>query len=142
MQQVSFEEVLEIILSKDARYHRDAYFFLREALDHTHTAMGKETRSGQNRHVTPAQLLEGIREFALEQYGPMALTVLAEWNIRSCKDFGEIVFIMVEHSLLAKTEKDSREDFEGGYDFYEAFRKPFLPQSSIDSTKNSVKLKP
>jgi uncharacterized repeat protein (TIGR04138 family) len=128
MQPISFEEILEHILTQDTRYHRDAYFFVREALDHTHKTMGKETKSGQNRHVTAHQLLEGIREFALDQFGPMAMTVFEEWNIRSCKDFGEIVFVMVEHSLLAKTEKDTREDFESGYDFYEAFRKPFLPQ--------------
>ena len=131
MQQVSFEEVLDQILSEDTRYHRDAYFFVREALDHTQKAVGKETRSGQIRHVSPKELLAGIRAFALEQYGPMAITVFEEWNIRSCKDFGEIVFIMVEHSLLAKTEKDSRADFDPGYDFYETFRKPFLPQNKI-----------
>ncbi len=129
MQPISFEEILEHILTQDTRYHRDAYFFVREALDHTHKTLGRETKSKQARHVTAQQLLEGIREFAIEQFGPMAMTVFEEWNIRSCKDFGAIVFIMVEHSLLAKTEKDSREDFEHGYDFYDAFRKPFLPKA-------------
>ena len=129
MQQVSFEEVLDQILAKDTRYHRDAYFFLREALDHTQKVVGKETKSGQIRHVTPQELLSGIREYALEQFGPMAITVFEEWNIRTCKDFGEIVFIMVEHSLLAKTDKDTPADFEPGYDFHEAFRKPYLPAS-------------
>ena len=131
MQQVSFEEVLDQIIADDARYHRDAYFFVREALDHTQKVVGKETKSGQIRHVSPKELLEGIRDFALEQFGPMAITVFEEWNIRSCKDFGAIVFIMVEHSLLAKTEKDTRADFEAGYDFYETFRKPFLPKEKI-----------
>jgi uncharacterized repeat protein (TIGR04138 family) len=59
----------------------------------------------------------------------MAITVLDEWAIRSCKDFGEIVFNMVEIELLAKTEQDSREDFVEGYDFEQAFRLPFLPSS-------------
>src|SRR5882757_8954723 len=131
MQQVSFEEVLEQILAKDTRYHRDAYFFVREALDHTQKVVVKETKGGQIRHVTPQELLSGIREYALDQFGPMAITVFEEWNIRSCKDFGEIVFIMVEHSLLAKTDKDTRADFEAGYDFYETFRKPFLPKEKI-----------
>ena len=57
----------------------------------------------------------------------MTLTVLHEWGLRSCEDFGEIVFNMVEANLLAKTETDSREDFKAGYDFHEAFRQPFLP---------------
>ena len=131
MQPISFEEILEHILSQDARYHRDAYFFIREALDHTQKIVGKETRGGQIRHVTPRELLEGIREYALEQFGPMAMTVFEEWNVKSCKDFGELVFIMIEHSLLAKTEKDTREDFAAGYDFYDAFRKPFLPREKV-----------
>ncbi|MBC8097592.1 MAG: hypothetical protein H7Y43_17455, partial [Akkermansiaceae bacterium] len=63
--------------------------------------------------------------------GPMAITVLEEWGIRTCQDFGEIVFNMVEVGLLAKTEKDTRDDFQGGYAFEDAFRKPFLPQSKL-----------
>jgi len=126
MQEVSFEEALEKILADDSRYPRDAYLFLREALDYTQKLVGKEN-GGKVRHVTGQELLEGIRKFALEQFGPMALTVLEEWGVRTCRDFGELVFNMVESGLLAKTETDSRTDFEGGYDFFEAFRKPFLP---------------
>jgi uncharacterized repeat protein (TIGR04138 family) len=37
------------------------------------------------------------------------------------------VFTMVEHSLLKTSEQDSRDDFKGGYDFFEAFCQPFLP---------------
>jgi uncharacterized repeat protein (TIGR04138 family) len=139
MQPISFEEILEHILSQDTRYHRDAYFFVREALDHTQKIVGKETRSGQIRHVSGQELLAGIREFALEQFGPMAITVFEAWNIRSCKDFGEIVFVMIEHSLLAKTEKDTRQDFETGYDFYEAFCKPFLPREKIAANDRESK---
>jgi len=39
---------------------------------------------------------------------------------------------MVEIGLLAKTEKDSREDFDGGYEFEVAFRKPFLPSHKLN----------
>jgi uncharacterized repeat protein (TIGR04138 family) len=129
MQAVSFEEVLEQILAKDKRYHRDSYLFVREALDHTQKAVGKQTKGGHIRHVSGQELLSGIREYALEQFGPMVITVFEEWGIRSCADFGEMVFVMVEHSLLAKTDKDTRADFENGYDFQEAFRKPFLPEA-------------
>jgi uncharacterized repeat protein (TIGR04138 family) len=128
MQEVSFEEGYAKIRAKDQRYPRDAYLFVREALDHTQKTIGKDDR-GRPRHVTGQELLQGIREFALAQFGPMAITVLDEWAIRSCKDFGEIVFNMVEIELLAKTEQDSREDFVEGYDFEQAFRLPFLPSS-------------
>lgn len=246
MQEVSFEEALEIITIKDPRYPREAYLFVREALDHTQRTLTKD-RLGNIRHVSGQELLAGIRDFASTQFGPMAMMVLEEWGIRSCQDFGEIVFNMVEtggsptlcvdditdlksfvgrlqrrsdplssflwqslseaartklaadltgpesrevltaelnqlirsgplyqedrfsaialspenkclvghplkgvplaqfnrlllesaypqeiarsHGLLAKTKNDTRADFEGGYDFYEAFRKPFIPPS-------------
>jgi hypothetical protein len=57
----------------------------------------------------------------------MALLVLNEWGVSRCEDFGEIVFNMVEHDLLARTDDDSRDDFKGGYSFEEAFRQPYLP---------------
>ena len=63
----------------------------------------------------------------------MTATVFEEWDIRHCRDFGEIVFNMVEIGLLAKTEKDTRNDFQNGYDFTDAFRKPFWPQSKSNS---------
>ncbi len=128
MHGINFDEVLDQIVARDARYTREAYIFVREALDHTQKIVGKPTRDDLPRHVTGQQLLAGIREYALQQYGPMALTVLQESGICRCEDFGEIVFNMVENSLLAKTEQDSREDFKGGYDFDEAFRAPFVPR--------------
>ena len=126
MQVTTFEEVLEKIIDRDPRYHRDAYHFLREALDFTQKKAGKVPKD-EIRHVTGQTLLVGIREYALNEFGPMTLTVFEEWGVRTCEDFGEIVFNMVESGLLAKTEEDSRADFKNGYDFAEAFRQPFLP---------------
>ena len=126
MQPVDFEETLGKILKQDRRYRREAYLFVREALDFTQKIVA-ESNKDQVRHVTGQELLEGIRQFALQQFGPMAMLVLNEWGVKICEDFGEIVFNMVESGMLAKTEKDSREDFRGGYDFYEALRQPFTP---------------
>ncbi len=130
MHEITFEEALEQILAKDPRFHRDAYYFVREALDFTQKHVSKEHR-GRIRHVTGQELLDGIRQFALSQFGPMTLTVLDEWGVRQPSDFGEIVFNMVEIGLLAKTDKDSRADFERGYSFDDAFRKPFLPSNKL-----------
>jgi uncharacterized repeat protein (TIGR04138 family) len=128
MQEISFEQTLAEIRAKDPRYQRDAYLFVREALEHTQKTVAKDPR-GRIRHVTGQELLAGIRDYALAQFGPMAKTVLEEWGVRRGEDFGEIVFNMVEAGWLAKTNKDSRADFAGGYDFDEAFVKPFLPKS-------------
>jgi len=126
MHAANFEETVEKIATRDSRYAREAYYFVRDALDHTQKLLG---RSGKEEihHVTGQELLEGTRAYALQQYGPMVITVFHEWGIRHCEDFGEIVFNMVEASILAKTEKDTREDFKNGYDFLEAFRRPFVP---------------
>lgn len=130
MQPINFEQVLQKIVELNPRYHRDAYLFMREALEHTQSKMGKPKRD-EVRHVSGKDLIEGIRCYAIEQFGPMVPTVFSEWGILSCEDFGDIVFIMIEHNILAKNDKDSRDDFKGGYTFFEAFQKPYLPASKI-----------
>ena len=137
MQEINFDEKVEMILTKDSRYARDAYAFVRESLDFTQKTIGKENR-GQVRHITGQELLDGIRQFALAQFGPMAVTVLEEWGVHNSRDFGEIVFNMVEIELLAKTEKDNRDDFNHGYDFTDAFRKPFWPPSKVNAEAKPV----
>lgn len=126
MQPINFEEVLETILAKDSRYHREAYLFVREGLDYTQKTVGRASKN-EIRHISGQELLGGLREYGLAQYGPLTRTVLDEWGVHRCADFGEIVFNMVEFGLLSKTEQDSREDFKSGYDFQEAFSQPFLP---------------
>jgi len=130
MQTVKFEEAIEKILQRDQRYSRAAYSFVQEALNYTQkklAASGKE----EPRHVSGQELLRGIRAHALQEFGPMALAVFHEWGVRSCEDFGEIVFNMVESNFLKKTDQDSRADFKGGYDFHEAFVQPFLPARKL-----------
>lgn len=140
---IDVEQVLDAILAKDTRYHRDAYYFVRDALDVAQKKFTKPSgRTGADKpaHVSGQQLLEGIRAHALEQFGPLTLMVLDEWGVRRGEDFGEIVFNMVESSLLGKTEKDSREDFKGGYDFHEAFRKPYLPKAKASPDQPASKV--
>jgi uncharacterized repeat protein (TIGR04138 family) len=136
MQEVNFDEVLDKILAHDSRYTRDAYHFLREALDFTQKQISKERKS--KAHVTGQELLEGIRQYALQQFGPMTVTVFDEWGIRQCEDFGEMVFIMIEGGLLAKTEQDTREHFHGGYNFTEAFEKPYWPENRLKAERKKA----
>jgi len=150
MQELTFEEALEKILAHDTRYHREAYGFVRNALDYTRklTARDQTPRTGfaseavkvrgADRHVTGPELLEGIRQQALGEFGPMAMTVFEEWGVRCCRDFGEIVFNLVEIGQFSKTAEDSRADFDG-YDFSDAFRKPFLPASKLKLNDPAIK---
>jgi uncharacterized repeat protein (TIGR04138 family) len=126
MKQGDFQETLERIVAEDPRYDEQAYHFLREALDFTIKLLEKPPE-GRGRHVSGSELLDGIRQFALKEYGPIAYTVLRTWGITRCEDFGELVFNMVRHGLLGKTDDDRKEHFAGGYDFDSAFRRPFRP---------------
>lgn len=73
------------------------------------------------RHVTGQQLCLGLREFALERYGPLAPNVLRHWNIHRTEDFGRIVYLLIEAEQLARSADDSIDDFHSVYDFQEAF---------------------
>ncbi len=112
---VDFFKKINDITKRDARYKADAYEFVMEALWFT------QKKLRRNGHVTGKELLEGIRDFGLEQFGPMTETVFQNWGITKTEDFGEIVFNMVEHGLMNKTESDSRQDFKNVYNFKEAF---------------------
>ncbi|MBN1558372.1 MAG: hypothetical protein JW951_09530 [Lentisphaerae bacterium] len=124
-----FLEDVKRICASDTRYDPEAYFFIREALDYT-VKLYNKPREGAGRHVSGRELLEGLRRYALKEYGPMALTVLRRWGVSSTDDVGEIVFNLVACKRLGKTDSDSREDFHNGYDFRDAFRDPFLPANA------------
>lgn len=124
MRKPSFQEAMEEILREDPRYGEQAYLFVRSALDFTIKLFSKPLE-GPGRHVSGGELLEGIRQFALQEYGAMTKTVLNRWGIRRTEDFGEIVFRLVDKGVLGKTDEDRKEDFAGGYDFDEVFRAPF-----------------
>jgi uncharacterized repeat protein (TIGR04138 family) len=122
-----FSEVVDLIRRESPRFDKGAYFFVKQALDHTLKSIKKEGEARATPHVSGQELLGGIREFALQQYGPMTYTVLERWGVRRCEDFGDIVFHLVEYGVLGKTDQDRREDFTGGYDFRDAFVRPFEP---------------
>lgn len=105
------------VFEKDKRYDLEAYSFVMSALGFTTKKLGRKG------HVSGGELLEGIKEYALEEFGPMARTVLEYWGIKKTSDFGEIVFNMINAGVLGKTEKDSKEEFTDRFDFKDAFDK-------------------
>jgi uncharacterized repeat protein (TIGR04138 family) len=68
MQELTFETTLALILAKDPRYESEAYLFVKDALDYTQKLVIKPSRD-EIRHVSGQELLEGIRAFALTQFG-------------------------------------------------------------------------
>jgi len=126
MREIAFIEIVKKICAKDEHYDMEAYIFMREALDYTIKKLEKPDK-GPDRHVSGQELAEGIRKYALEQFGPITFKVLSSWGIHRTEDFGEIVFNLVNAGELGKTDDDKRDDFNDSYDFYEVFKKPFLP---------------
>ncbi len=119
MDSSSPQERFQSLLRNDKRFKPEAYNFVFEALDHTvRTKYGDcdETAAPSSQHVTGPDLLEGIRELALEMFGCLAGTVIDCWGIEKSDHFGDIVFNLVEYGLMGSQDSDSKEDFSGGYD--------------------------
>ncbi len=124
-----FADIVALICKEDSRFDRKAYDFVRLGLDHTVKEIRRKdgTRPEKSRHVSGPELLDGLRIYALDQYGPLAKTVLNAWGVKRCRDFGDIVFNLIEHNVFSKTDSDRPEDFADVFDFDEAFVKPFQP---------------
>ncbi len=90
MQKIGFAEALDSIVASDPRYHRDAYVFLRDALDFT-TKQQKKIKGTTVRHVAGPELLDGVRQYALKEFGPLVITVFDNWGIHCCEDIGHMV---------------------------------------------------
>jgi uncharacterized repeat protein (TIGR04138 family) len=97
---------IDEILERDTRYRVEAYQFVLEALGYT------LRRSGREGHVTAAELMQGIRDYALDQFGSLAKTVLNHWGITHSSQFGDLVFNLIDAELLGRRAEDRREDFD------------------------------
>lgn len=92
-----------------------AYIWVLRVVDETLRRLGREG------HIEAAELLEGHRELALREFGPMAYEVQRHWGLTSTSDVGRLVFELVAAGLLGKTEDDAIEAFEDVYDFHDVF---------------------
>lgn len=112
--------LLDRLRERHPRYHESGYLFILSALHHVIEHLPEP------RHISGAELAGGVRDLAIERFGPMARTVLEHWGIQSTSDVGDIVFALIECGVLIKQDEDAREDFTDVYDFDEAFaRYPF-----------------
>jgi len=118
------EQTRELIIRRDGRYPVEAFMFLQEGMARAVKATYGEkyaSRPGVDRHVTGRQVCLSLRDLALERWGFLARNVLAHWRIRATVDFGHMVYLMIEHGLMHKTDEDSLDDFRNVYTFDDAF---------------------
>ncbi len=106
---------------EDGRYSPEAFRFLFESLEHAVRLAGKDAAEGTERHVTGQEVLQGMREFALEAFGPLAAHVWRSWGVHDSMDWGRIVFLLVDAGMLKQREEDSINDFREGFDFDDIF---------------------
>ncbi len=120
--------VIADVAERDGRYSERAYLFVLRALEYAVQQLPAR------RHLTGAELLDGIRRLATQLYGPTAPLVLEHWGIHTTLDFGHIVFALVEAGVLTKTDDDSLEDFRDVFDFEEEFVRKYPWGASAAST--------
>ena len=121
-EETSFYDQIDAISDQDAKFKREAYFFIYSALDHTVRKLKRDHEAtAVSRHVTGQELCRGIAEYGRDQFGPMVQSVFDYWGITETVHFGEIVFSLVRNGLMSKTEEDRLEDFTDVYDFAERF---------------------
>ncbi|MBL4591570.1 MAG: hypothetical protein JKY96_06375 [Phycisphaerales bacterium] len=116
-------------------YAPQSFQFIRDGLARTaETVHGQAVEAiltelgiaDDTRHVSGTELCIGLRDFAIDRYGLMAMTVLGKWGITETRDFGNIIFALVNADLMRATEDDHIDDFDGVYDFDDAFADPDL----------------
>jgi uncharacterized repeat protein (TIGR04138 family) len=117
---------IEDVVRRDPRYAYEAYEFLFEALQHTQQMLGRvppaHAAPEEDYHVTGPELLDGIRDLALREFGLMARTVFHMWGVNTTADFGELVFNLIGAGLMSKTSEDDRLDFHDVYDLDEVLK--------------------
>ncbi len=100
---------------EERAYAEPAYAFLLEALADVRQEL---VRSG---HVSGVELLDGIARLGAERYGPLAAMVFREWGIASSRDFGNMVYELIERGVLFQQDEDTIEEFMGGAPYAEIF---------------------
>ena len=112
MENSHFDTIVEKIVERDSRYCKEAYAFVEKSVTYTVKKCNKVHNPKGERHVTGSELVEGFCEYAIEQFGPLAVCVLEDWNIHSGPDVGNIVYNMIHMKLLSASSEDSQCDFD------------------------------
>ena len=111
----------EQIAKEDNRFNSQAIKFVYEGLSFTVKKITVEPR-----HISGQTLCEGLRKLAIEKWGRMSMLVLNNWGIKTTRDFGEIVYLMIRHKWMSAAETDTIDDFNDVYEFQTVFKDQFV----------------
>jgi len=111
---------LEEIAREDGRFSPQAIKFVYEGLGYT----AKKT-TAKPAHVRGQTLCEGLRKLAVEKWGRLAMLVLNTWGVKTTRDLGEIVYLMIKHKWMSAQPTDSIDDFNDVYNFKTVFKNRF-----------------
>jgi uncharacterized repeat protein (TIGR04138 family) len=117
---------IEQIAAADGSFSAQGIAFVYEGLSYTVKKMTEESgeKTSPN-HISGRDLACGLRDLAIERWGRLAKTVLNRWGIKTTRDFGEIVYLMIEHKWMSAQPSDSIDDFNDVYDFKTVFENQF-----------------
>jgi len=115
------ENKLEKIAAEDGRFDPRAIKFVYEGLTYTVKKIVAEPG-----HISGQMLCEGLRRLAIKKWGRLAMLVLNSWGIKTTRDFGEIVYLMIRHKWMNAQPTDSIDDFNDVYDFKTVFKDELL----------------
>ena len=120
------KKTIEEIATEDGRYDARALKFVFEGLAATIDKFRKqEDLEAMPRHITGQELAWGLAEVAQKRWGRLAAMVLEYWGVCSTRDFGEIVYLMINSGWMTSQETDAIEDFDHVFDFSEVFEKQY-----------------
>ena len=115
-------KTMQQVIAEDGRYPPEAFAYLHEGLNRAVQEVYRSQAGGEGQHhVSGQQLCLALRDLAVERWGMMAQAVLSKWNIRATIDFGNMVYLLIDHNYMRKTDEDSLEHFRDVYDFDKAF---------------------
>ncbi|MFQ5734215.1 MAG: Minf_1886 family protein [Planctomycetaceae bacterium] len=115
------------------RYHHDAYQFLFAALRHAQRELDRlpnDDGDDEEAHISGYELLQGVRDLAISQFGLLTPTVFKHWGVRGTDDFGRMVFELIDRGEMRRTEHDHLSDFINVFDFEDAFDRSYRIDTS------------
>ena len=130
--QTGLRRRLERAIRRDGRYAPEAFEFL-----HSGLALAARRKHGPDaderpRHVSGEELCYALRHIARQRWGLLAREVLRHWNIHRTRDFGEMVYLLIDLGIMGKRDSEDIAEFDEVYGFRAAFESYQIKLNGFD----------